>query len=229
MKNFYKIRNKKNSEAIILLSGGLDSTVATAVAKNKGYKLNFLFLEYGQKNLKNEKRSIGNLTKFFKPKKVWNVKLPWLKKFGGSGLFDKNIILDEKNFKLEYVPFRNSIFLSVATALAEVSKADVIFVGSSRGDHICPDNSLEYIKSFQKVIREGTLLKKEIKIIAPLINTDKTGAVKIGKRLKVPFELTWSCHDYKKLACGHCSNCLSRLEAFKANKILDPVKYKEKI
>lgn len=215
---------KISKKAICLISGGLDSTVAAAVAKSKGYELNFLFLRYGQKNLKKEKASIDNLARFFKPKKVWKVKLPWLKEFGGSGLFDRNLILDEKNFRLEYVPFRNSIFLSVATALAEVTGAEAIFVGSSGGDHICPDNSPKYIEAFQKVIKEGTL-KKGIKIIAPLIKTDKTGAVKIGSKLKVPFGLTWSCHDYKKLACGHCSNCLSRIEAFQKNQMKDPIEY----
>lgn len=227
MKTNFKRKRLKNKKAIVLLSGGLDSTVAAAVAKNKGYDLNFLFLNYGQKNLINELTSIENLKKAFKPKNVFKVKLPWLKKFGGSGLFDKNMILNEKNFILEYVPFRNSIFLSIATALAEVSDADTIFVGSSGGDHICPDNSLKYIRAFQKVINEGTLLKKGIKIVAPIINTDKTGAVKIGIKLKVPFELTWSCHDFKKKACGHCSNCLSRIEAFKNNKISDPIMYQK--
>lgn len=218
---------KMNKKAICLISGGLDSAVVAAVAKSKGYELHFLFLEYGQKNFKKEEASIKNLAKFFKPKKVWRVKLPWIKEFGGSGLLDKNITLDEKNFRLEYVPFRNSIFLSVATALAEVIGTEAIFVGSSGGDHVCPDNSPEYIKSFQKVIKEGTMLKKGIKIVAPLIKTDKIGAVKIGTKLKVPFGLTWSCHDYKKLACGHCSNCLSRIEAFSLNKIKDPILYEK--
>lgn len=218
---------KTNKKAICLISGGLDSAVAAAVAKSKGYELHFLFLEYGQKNFKKEEASIKNLAKFFKPKKVWRVKLPWIKEFGGSGLLDKNITLDEKNFRLEYVPFRNSIFLSVATALAEVIGTEAIFVGSSGGDHVCPDNSPEYIKSFQKVIKEGTMLKKGIKIVAPLIKTDKIRAVKIGTKLKVPFGLTWSCHDYKKLACGHCSNCLSRIEAFSLNKIKDPILYEK--
>lgn len=219
----------KIKNAVCLISGGLDSTVAVAIARSEGYRLHLLFIEYGQKNILKEKTSIDNLTKFFKPKKVWKIKLPWLKEFGGSGIFDKNIVLDEKNFRLEYVPFRNSIFLSVATALAEVIRADAIFVGSSGGDHICPDNSPEYINAFQQVVKQGTMLKKDIKIVAPLIKTDKTGAVRIGMKLKVPFELTWSCHNYKKLACGHCSNCLSRLEAFKLNNLIDLIQYQNHV
>lgn len=217
----------KKRKAVCLISGGLDSTVAAAVAKSKGYDLYFLFLMYGQKNLKREEESINSLGKYFKPKKILKVKLSWVKKFGGSGLLDKSVTLDERNFRAEYVPFRNSIFLSVATALAEVIGADAIFVGSSGGDHICPDNSPKYISSFQKVIREGTMLKKDIKIVAPLIRTDKTGAVKIGKKLNVPFELTWSCHNNTEKACGHCSNCLARIEAFKKNQTKDPIGYEK--
>lgn len=212
-------------KAVCLISGGLDSSVAVAIAKAKGFKLYFLFVRYGQKTLKKEEECVGSLTKIFKPEKVFKVNLPWLKEFGGSALFDKNISLDEKNFRLEYVPFRNSIFLSIATALAEVMGASAIFVGSSGGDHICPDNSPEYISAFQKVIQKGTMLTKGIKVIAPLIKTNKVGAVKKGMKLKVPFQNTWSCHNLTDKACGHCSNCLSRLKAFSFNKIKDPILY----
>lgn len=217
----------KTKKAVCLISGGLDSMVTTLIARNKGYELYFLFLKYGQKTLIREEKSINNLSKKFKPKKIFKIDLPWLKKFGGSGLLDKNTFLDEKNFRLEYVPFRNSIFLSVATALAEAINVKAIFVGSTGGDHICPDNSPSYIKAFQEVIKQGTMLKKNIKIIAPLLKTNKTGAVKIGKKLKAPFELTWSCHNNISKACGHCSNCKARLEAFHSNGISDPLVYEK--
>lgn len=214
-----------NKKAICLISGGLDSTVAAAVAKKRRFELYFLFLKYGQKTSRKEEECVDNVAKFFRPKKVWKVKLPWLKDFGGSALFDNNIPLNEKNFRLEYVPFRNSIFLSVATALAEVIGADAIFIGSSGGDHVCPDNSPEYIKTFQKVIEKGTMLKKGIKIIAPLAKINQKSAVRIGIKLNVPFRLTWSCHNNIKIACGHCTNCLSRIEAFSALREKDPIIY----
>jgi 7-cyano-7-deazaguanine synthase len=217
----------KNKKVICLISGGLDSAVASAIAISKGYEPIFLFIRYGQKTLKKEEWCLDQLVKHWHIKHVHKIYLPWIKKFGGSALLDKNISLDEKNFRLEYVPFRNSIFLAVATALAEVEKADLIVVGSTGGDHICPDNRSEFIKAFQKIISMGTMLKKDIKIFHPLTKTDKTGAVKIGEKLKVPFELTWSCHNKTDVACGHCSNCLARIEAFKLNFITDPIKYEK--
>lgn len=215
----------KNKKAICLISGGLDSTVASAIAISKGYEPIFLFLRYGQKTVKKEEWCLDQLVKHWNIKKVQKVDLPWIKEFGGSALLDKNVSLDEKNFRLEYVPFRNSIFLAVATALAEVEKADIVVVGSTGGDHICPDNHPVFIKAFQKIITMGTMLKKDIRIYSPLTKTDKTGAVKIGKKLKTPFEFTWSCHNGNDAACGHCSNCLSRIEAFKLNASKDPIKY----
>lgn len=215
----------KQKRAVCLISGGLDSTVATALAIKDGYEPIFLFLRYGQKTIEKEEWCLDRLVKFWKVKKVVKVDLPWIKEFGGSALLDKNIPLDERNFRLEYVPFRNSIFLSVATALAEVQKAEIIVIGSTGGDHICPDNNPEFISLFQSLVEKGTMLKKDIVIYHPLTDTDKTGAVKAGYEIGVPFDLTWSCHNNTEAACGHCSNCKSRIEAFEFNGLKDPIRY----
>lgn len=214
-------------KAVCLISGGLDSTVATAMVIDQGYEPVFLFNRYGQKTVEKEEWCVNKLKDFYKVKEMFIVDLPWVKEFGGSALLDKNIPLDEINFRLEYVPFRNSIFLSVATALAEVKSADLVVMGSTGGDHICPDNSPEFHGSFQKVMEIGTMLKKDIKIYHPLTDTDKTGAVKIGYKLKVPFKFTWSCHNGTEAACGHCSNCKARIEAFELNNSKDPIDYDE--
>jgi len=215
----------RNKKAVCLISGGLDSAVATAIAIEHGYKPIFLFLRYGQKTLKKEEWCLDKLAGYWGTKEIFKVDLPWIKKFGGSALLDEKISLDEKNFRLEYVPFRNSIFLAIATALAEVQNADIIVVGSTGGDHICPDNSPQFLKDFQRVIGQGTLLKRDIKIFHPLTATDKVGGIKKGIKLGVPFHLTWSCHNQIKAACGHCSNCKARLAAFEANNLTDPIKY----
>lgn len=216
---------KKNKYAVCLISGGLDSTVATAMAINKGYTPIFLFLRYGQKTSSKEEWCVDQLSRYYKVQKVFKVNLPWIKEFGGSALLDPNLPLDEKNFRLEYVPFRNSIFLSIATALSEVQGADIIVMGSTGGDHICPDNSPQFHRAFQKVLTIGTMLKKDIKIYHPLTDTDKTGTIKIGNALHVPFQYTWSCHNGTKKACGHCSNCKARVEAFTLNLSQDPINY----
>ena len=217
----------KNKKAICTVSGGLDSTVSAAIAKSQGYKLYFLFFRYGQKTSKREEASVRKITEFYKPEKLLVIDLPWIKRMGGSALLDKKITLDEKNFRKEYVPFRNSIFWAAATAWAEIIGAEKIFIGSTGGDYICPDNSPKFISAFQEIMKIGTMLKKDIKLTAPLAKTDKKGAIKIGMKLKVPFHLTWSCHNNDKLACGHCSNCKSRLEAFKLLKLTDPIKYEK--
>ena len=216
--------NKKNrKKAICLISGGLDSAVVAGIVNRRKYELFFLFFNYGQKNYKHELKAVEYLSSFYRCKKLLIIKLPFLKMFGGSALFDPKKTLNEKNFLKEYVPFRNSQFLSIATAWGEVLGVDSIFIGSTGGDHICPDNSKKFLLAFQKLAREGTLINKKIKIEAPLKNVNKTGVLKIGIRLKVPYEITWSCHNNFKEMCGHCSNCLARVRAYKENNVKNKI------
>jgi len=218
---------ERNKRAVCLISGGLDSAVATAVAKSRGFDLYFLFVDYGQKTLERERDCVAKLAEHYKPTEVRSLNMRWLKDIGQSALFDPETPLNEGNFLLEYVPFRNTILLSAATAWAEVLGADAIFVGSSGGDHICPDNSPAFIRAFQEVAIQGTLLKKDIKIEAPLMETDKRGTVILGEELGVPFELTWSCHNNTEAACGHCSNCVARRDAFDSFHTADPIPYQQ--
>jgi len=217
----------KNKKAVCTLSGGLDSAVCASIAKSKGYSLYFLFFRYGQKTQKKEEECVRKLTRVFNPEQLLIIDLPWIKELGNSGLFDKRVKLSEKNFIREYVPFRNSVFWSVATAWGETLGAERIFIGSSGGDRICPDNSMNYISAFQKVMRLGTLLKKDILLSAPLAKADKIKAVKVGLKLGTPFEFTWSCLNNSDTACGHCSNCRERLKAFELNKVEDLIVYKQ--
>lgn len=212
--------------AVCLVSGGLDSAVTAAVAQRDGFDTRFLFVDYGQKTITKERRSAIALAQHFEAINLDVVRLPWLKSFGGSGLFRKDVELTRANEKFEYVPFRNSILLAVATALAEVSDADRVYIGSTGSDRIAPDNSPQFIAAFQELTRLGTMLKTDIQITAPLIDMNKAQVVETGANLDVPFELTWSCHNATKLACAQCSNCRSRLAAFQSLGLTDPLKYR---
>ncbi len=216
---------ESKQSAICLVSGGLDSAVTAAIAKQDGFAVRFLFVDYGQKTNHKERKSSAALAEHYEAAQLDIVRLPWLKSFGGSGLFRKDVQLDKSNEKFEYVPFRNSILLAVATALAEVSDADRVYIGSTGSDRIAPDNSPEFIETFQQLAKLGTMIKTDIQIAAPLINMSKEQVVQTGVDLSVPFELTWSCHNATQLACGGCSNCRSRQAAFQSLGLVDPIKY----
>lgn len=217
-----RLESVNRKSAVCTVSGGLDSAVSAAVMSDLGYELHFIFFDWGQKTLEKELICAQNLAKHYSADlKV--VEVPLLKNLPGISLTQLETRTTAIN---EYVPNRNAILESQAVAYAEFLRAGAVCVGSTGGDHICPDNSPRFIKAMQNLVDEGTMLKPSIQIIAPLMETDKTGAVEIGKSLGVPFELTWSCHNNNDEACGRCSNCESRLEAFKSNNDVDPIKYK---
>lgn len=211
--------------AVCLVSGGLDSAVAVAIAKAEGYDLYFLTVDYGQVTSTKELNCAEKLAEFYQIKELQIIKLDWLRRIGGSALLDPNVKLTPENEALEYVPFRNTVLLSIGVAWAEVLRAGAVFIGSTGGDRICPDNSPDYIEAMQQVIRLGTKLKTDIALRAPLLQGTKKEAVMRGFELKVPFELTWSCQNCEDVACGECSNCRARLQAFAANGLQDPVPY----
>lgn len=211
----------ERKSAVCTLSGGLDSAVAAAVLAEAGFELHFIFFDYGQKTIQKELECAAALAKHFKADlKV--VEITFLKTLPGISLTQKETLITEIN---EYVPNRNAILESQAVAYAEYLKAGVVCVGSTGGDHICPDNSPAFIKAMQHLVDQGTMLRPLVQVIAPLMSTDKTGAVELGLKLGVPFELTWSCHNNVDVACGYCSNCQSRLDAFKLNGVEDPIEY----
>ena len=217
------IKTVKRRIAVCTVSGGLDSAVSAAVMYTAGFKLYFIFFDWGQKTLNKEYKCATALAKHYKAT-LKIVKIQLLKDLPGISLTGAETHTTAIN---EYVPNRNAIFETQAVAYAESLKAGVVCIGSTGGDHICPDNSSKFIAAMQKLVDQGTMLKPPIKMIAPLIFTDKIGAVKLGMKLKVPFDLTWSCHNNNNIACGKCSNCKARLEAFEQNKIVDPIKYEK--
>ena len=219
------LRNKLSTidrkVAVCTLSGGLDSTVASALIADAGFSIKFIFFDWGQKTYEKEKECAIALAAYFKAA-LMTVEVPILKKIPGISLTQAETKTTAIN---EYVPNRNAVLESQTVAFAESLKAGVVCVGSTGGDHICPDNSPDFINAMQNTIDQGTMLKPSIKLVAPLLATDKVGAVKLGLELNVPFSLTWSCHNNNDMACGYCSNCQSRLEAFQLNNLVDPIPY----
>lgn len=219
-------------KAVILLSGGLDSTTCMAVAKKEGYELYPISFDYSQRN-KIELLGAKEIAKFFDAKKhiIINTNM---NEIGGSALTDMNIDvpMDEANagVPITYVPSRNLIFLSYALAYAEVVKAEAIFIGVNAIDYSgYPDCRPEFIEKFQEIInyacKTTAVDQNNIKIITPLQNLSKAEIVKLGVALNAPYHLTKSCYNGKEKACGHCDSCRLRLNGFKEAGEIDPIMY----
>jgi 7-cyano-7-deazaguanine synthase len=215
-------------KAICIISGGMDSITAAAMVKAEGYDIYTLHFVYGATPGKRETECAKKLSKWISAAAEKIIELDFYKGFGGSALLEDNEYLTQENNDREYVPFRNTIFLSIATAWAEAISADLIVIGSNANDIYCPDNTNEYINAVQKVVRLGAK-NKNINIRAPLRekNLGKADVVKIGMKLGVPFEHTWACFNRTDVACGECNNCINRYLAFRKAGFIDPLKYKK--
>lgn len=220
----------KRELAVVLLSGGLDSCVTAAVARQQ-HQLAFFHGNYGQRTVHRELRSFRDLVKFFQPRATFEAELNFLGHIGGSSLTDSHIPVPEDagephGLPSTYVPFRNTIIIAAAVAWAEVIGAGAIFVGANLIDSPeYPDCRPEYYEAYQKVVELGTGLNTHITLQTPLIHLDKAGIVRLGLELGAPLELTWSCYQNEDLACGRCSSCRLRLKGFAQAGIEDPIPY----
>lgn len=219
--------------AVVLLSGGLDSTTTLYLAKGEGFKCFCLIFDYGQRH----KREIESAERIAKvggcPYQILKIKLPWK----GSSLLDKKNNLPPatrpqghkatKGIPSTYVPGRNTIFLSFALSYAEAVGAHVIFIGANAIDFSgYPDCRPEFYRAFNKIIAVGTkagVQKRTIRIKTPLIRKTKAEIIQLGNRLGVPYELTWSCYQGGRRPCGKCDSCYFRAKGFKEARIKDPL------
>ena len=230
--------DREMKRAVCLLSGGLDSAVAAAIARSQGYDIFCLSLSYKQRHIK-ELLFAKKLVRFLKANEHRILEID-LQRIGGSSLTNniavptgKTITQIKKSKKIPatYVPGRNTIFLSLALAYAEVIGADAIFLGVNAIDYShYPDCRPEFIKKFQELANIATkkgVEGKRIKIVAPLLKMSKAEIIKNGHALGVPFELTWSCYQGKEKACGKCESCVLRLNGFKEAGLKDPIKYEK--
>ena len=222
-----------SKKAIILLSGGLDSSTVLSIAQAKGYECFAMTINYQQRH-NAEIRAARNIANYFNVKdfKIVDIDLSWLK---SSALTNKDIDIPEissKGIPVTYVPARNTIMMTLALAWAETIESQNIFIGVNSVDYSgYPDCRPEYIESFQNMANLATKAAVEgskIKIHTPLIEMTKAEIICEGIKNKVNYGMTVSCYQATKngLACGKCDSCRLRKEGFKSAQIKDPTNYK---
>jgi len=228
-------------KAIVLLSGGRDSCVCAAIAREKhGANGVALFhASYGQRTEKRELQAFEGIANFYGVRERLVVKLDHFQAIGGSALTDKEIQVPENQLEtptsvgsaipVTYVPFRNAHFLSVGVSWAEVLGASAIYIGAVAEDSSgYPGCRPEYYRVFQELIRVGTRPETNIALVTPVIGMKKSDIIRRGRELGAPLHLTWSCYQGEDLACGRCDSCQLRLRAFAEAGMGDPIPYRER-
>jgi 7-cyano-7-deazaguanine synthase len=233
------INNQKMKKAVVLLSGGIDSTTTLAIARSMGFIIYALSFRYGQRHL----IELEAARKIVQSNAVYEhliVDID-LRRIGGSALTDdipvpkSRIIKDMgRDVPITYVPARNTVFLSFALAWAEVLDSHDIFIGVNALDYSgYPDCRPEFIEAYERMANLATRAcvegKQKLTIHAPLIHLSKAQIIRKGMELGVDYSLTHSCYDPAAdgAACGQCDSCLLRLKGFRDAGIRDPVRYKE--
>ncbi len=223
-------------KAVVLASGGLDSTVASAIASRDGCLLYLLTISYGQRHgVEIERARLVGKALGAKDHLVLTIDL---RSIGGSSLTANQPVLRDRTeaqrregIPSTYVPARNTIFLSLALAYAETLDAPVIYIGANVLDYSgYPDCRPDYLRAFEQVARLGTRMGRQgtaVEVRAPLLQMTKAEIIRAGAELNVPFHLTHSCYDPLPdgIACGHCDSCQIRLEGFRAAGLADPISY----
>jgi 7-cyano-7-deazaguanine synthase len=212
--------------AVVVMSGGPDSSTAAYWTKNQGYEMYGITFKYGQIASKEtehakliakelgidiEEIDISSLNKIFE---------------GVTLLCNRNFAIPSKFEPSIIVPFRNAIFLSIAVAHAISVNAETVIYGAHASDRpFYPDCREEFIQAFNRVVKIGT--DNDVTIVAPFIRMKKWEIIRLGAKLGVPYELTWSCYLNDLVHCGRCESCVNRKSAFLKAGIPDPTKYKK--
>lgn len=217
--------------AIVLVSGGMDSCVAAAIAAGENNQLAFLHVSYGQRTEARERQAFNDIADHYGARKRLDISIEHLAKVGGSSLTDEEIEVSEADLAsveipTSYVPFRNANMLSIAVSWAEVIGAAAIYIGAVAEDSSgYPDCRPEFFEAFQRVIDVGTKPETRIEIRTPIIHLSKAEIVKKGVGLEAPLHLTWSCYRSSDIACGTCDSCALRLRGFERAGAEDPLSY----
>jgi 7-cyano-7-deazaguanine synthase len=231
------MNNSKRKKAISVLSGGLDSTVATSLLE-KDYDVHVITFDYGQRSANMEIKSSKTICEKLGMEHTV-IELPWLAQLGSSALTSTQEVpklevnqLDDKDTCDEtarkvWVPGRNVVFTAIALSFAEAEGAEKIIVGWDLEEAVTfPDNSKEFLDAFNHVLEIGSL--DEVQIEAPLIQMNKEDIVKLGDEIGAPMELSYSCYMGGEEHCSWCESCLRRKRAFESAGIKDKTKYQYK-
>lgn len=220
------------SRAVVLLSGGMDSSVCAALA-TRDHEPAALHVSYGQRTEERERQSFLAICQRLKIHDRLMLRNESLRTIGGSALTDESIPVPDADMighdvPVTYVPFRNAHFLAPAVSWAEVLGAKKIYIGAVEPDSSgYPDCRPAYYRAFNEVVKAGTKAG-DIEIVTPLIVMRKVEIVRLGLELGAPFDLTWSCYSREDRACGVCDSCVLRLRAFEAAGVQDPIPYASK-
>jgi 7-cyano-7-deazaguanine synthase len=220
----------KRELAVVLVSGGMDSCVCAAIARQH-HEVAFLHVSYGQHTARQELRAFQRIARFYGTERTLVCELSHLGRIGGSSLTDAAIPVEEADLERgeipsSYVPFRNAHFLSIAISWGEVLGARSIFIGAVFEDSSgYPDCRPEYYRAFNRLIEVGTRPETRLEIVTPVIRMKKCEIVTTGFRLGAPLHLTWSCYRDGDIACGRCDSCALRRKGFQEAGLEDPTPY----
>jgi len=217
-------------QAVCIISGGMDSALAAKIAQNEGYEIIAVHFNYGQRTEQRELKSFRKISKKLEVIESYEINLDFFKQIGASALIDNSLDVPthgvEEGIPITYVPFRNGIFISIATALAEKYEAEALFIGVVEEDSSgYPDCRDTYIRAMEQAINLGTRDETKLEIRMPLVHMKKSEIVAKSIELKVPLEDTWSCYQNEESACGVCDSCRLRLNGFKIAGVTDPIEY----
>lgn len=231
--------NPTAKKAVVILSGGLDSTTCMGIAREEGYELYPLTFDYGQRH-RLELDNARQVAEFYGVADRHKVlTLSFMKEFGGSALTDEAIDVPkvdgqaqpEETIPVTYVPGRNLMFLSIACSYAEATGSEAVFIGVNALDYSgYPDCRPEFIQKVQETVALGTKTGVEgtqIRLATPLIDWTKAEIIRQGVKLGVPYHLTTSCYNGQQEACGECDSCRLRLKGFSELAMQDPIPYRK--
>jgi len=212
------------------MSGGMDSTLVAYIMRSRGYEIVALHFNYGQRTADKELESYRSICHDLEVSEKYEIDLDFFKTIGASALTDHSIDVPtggiEVGVPITYVPFRNGIFLSIATAIAEKEGCSSIAIGVVEEDSSgYPDCRESFIDAFTKAANLGTKETTNISIEMPLVRLQKSQIVQEALILGAPLHLTWSCYQSEDKACGVCDSCRLRLRGFERAGVIDPIDY----